>query len=89
MPRGRRCVRRKWVFDIKRNGVFFTHLLACGYYQIPGVDFTEAYSPVINDVTFCTLLLIHLIFGLCAWILDAQVAFLYGDLDKLVYMFCP
>jgi Reverse transcriptase (RNA-dependent DNA polymerase) len=52
MPRGRRCVHCKWVFDIKRNGVFCARLVECGYYQIPGVDFTEAYSPVINDVTF-------------------------------------
>jgi Reverse transcriptase (RNA-dependent DNA polymerase) len=51
-----------------------------------GVDFTEAYSPVNNDRT---LLLIQLIFGLCAWLLDVQVASLYGDLDELIsYMFC-
>jgi Reverse transcriptase (RNA-dependent DNA polymerase) len=89
MPRGRRCVCCKWVFDIKRNGVFRARLVACGYSQIPGVDFTEAYSPLINDVTFRTLLLIQLIFGLCAWLLDVQVAFLHGDLDELIYMFCP
>jgi Reverse transcriptase (RNA-dependent DNA polymerase) len=89
MPRGRRCVRCKWVFDIKRNGVFHSHLVACGYSQIPGVDFTEAYNPVINNVMFHTSLLIQLIFGLCAWLLDLQVAFLHGDLDELIYMFCP
>jgi Reverse transcriptase (RNA-dependent DNA polymerase) len=86
MPSGCRCVRCKWVVDIKRNGVFRAHLVACGYSHIPGVDFTEAYSPVINDVMFHTLLLIQLIFGLCAWLLDIQVAFLH-DLDEL--MFCP
>jgi Reverse transcriptase (RNA-dependent DNA polymerase) len=53
------------------------------------VDFTEAYSLVIDDATFRTLLLIQLIFCLCSWLLDVQVAFLCGDLDKLIYMFCP
>jgi Reverse transcriptase (RNA-dependent DNA polymerase) len=65
--------------------VFPSRLVACGYSYIPGVDFTEAYSPVINDVMFRT----QLIFGLCAWLLDVQVAFLHGDLDQLIYMFCP
>ena len=35
MPVGRRCVKCKWVFKIKRNGVFRARLVACGYSQIP------------------------------------------------------
>ena len=31
MPRDRRCVKNKWVFKIKRNGVFLARLVACGY----------------------------------------------------------
>ena len=38
MPKGRRCVKSKWVFDIKRSGLFKVRLVACGYSQIPGVD---------------------------------------------------
>ena len=30
MPQGKRCVCCKWVFDIKRNGVFRARLVACG-----------------------------------------------------------
>ena len=48
MPKDRRCVKSKWVFEVKRNGVFRARLVACGYTQIPGLDFTEAYSPVIG-----------------------------------------
>jgi Reverse transcriptase (RNA-dependent DNA polymerase) len=47
IPPNRRCVKHKWVFDIKRNGTFRARLVACGYTQIPGIDFMEAYSPVI------------------------------------------
>jgi hypothetical protein len=36
MPPGRRCVKHKWVFDIKRDGTFKARLVACGYSQIPG-----------------------------------------------------
>ena len=60
MPVGRRCVKCKWVFKIKRSGVFRPRLVACGYSQIPGVNFTENYSTVVNDVTFRLLLLILL-----------------------------
>jgi hypothetical protein len=43
IPRGRKCIKCNWVFDIKRNGVFRARLVACGYSQIPGIDFQDAY----------------------------------------------
>ena len=46
IPEGRRCVKHKWVLEIKQNGVFRARLVACGYSQVPGVDFTEVFSPV-------------------------------------------
>ena len=52
MEQGRRCVKHKWVFEIKRDGRFRARLVACGYSQIPGVDFNDVFSPVGHDVTF-------------------------------------
>ena len=52
MPANRRCVKNKWVLKIKRDGRFRARLVACGYSQVPGVDFTENYAPVVNDVTW-------------------------------------
>jgi Reverse transcriptase (RNA-dependent DNA polymerase) len=43
IPQGRKCIKNKWVFDIKRNGVFRARLVACGYSQIPGIDFQDVY----------------------------------------------
>ncbi|MCP4746748.1 MAG: hypothetical protein GY874_11505, partial [Desulfobacteraceae bacterium] len=40
-------MKSKWVFKVKRNGVFRPRLVACGYSKIPGEDFTENYSPVV------------------------------------------
>ena len=51
VPGNRRCVKCKWVFKIKRNRVFRARLVACGYSQIPGVDYTDSYS------LLCTILL--------------------------------
>ena len=42
----------RWVFKVKRNGVYHARLVTKGFSQIPGVDFTDNYSPVVNDVTF-------------------------------------
>ena len=42
----------RWVFKEKRNGVSHARLVAKGFSQIPGVDFTDNFSPVVNDVTF-------------------------------------
>ena len=51
-PNDCRLVGCRWVFKVKRNGVYHARLVAKGFSQIPGVDFTDNYSPVVNDVTF-------------------------------------
>ena len=89
MEPGRRCVKHKWVLEIKRSGRFRARLVACGYSQIPGVDFTEVYSPVINDVSFRIAMVIKLQLGLDAVIFDVETAFLHGDLKEKIYMDCP
>ena len=38
IPAGRRLVKCKWVFEIKRDGKFRARLVACGYSQIGGVE---------------------------------------------------
>ena len=63
--------------------------MACGYSQLTGVDFTEKYSPAVNGVTFCLLLLVKILFGLDAKIVDVETAFLYGDLEEEIFMEYP
>ncbi len=89
MPSGRRCVKHKWVFDIKREGTFKARLVACGYSQIPGVDFTDVYSPVVHDVTFRIMLVAELKWKLKSKIVDVESAFLNGELEEEIYMECP
>ena len=72
VPSGRRCVKNKWVFTIKRNGVFRARLVACGYSQVPGVDFSESFAPVVNDITFHILLVAMIAWGLKAKIIDVE-----------------
>jgi Reverse transcriptase (RNA-dependent DNA polymerase) len=89
VPLGRKCVKCKWVFDIKRNGVFRAPLVACGYSQTPGVDFQESYSPVINDAIFRLLLVLQLALCLKSVIIDIETAFLNGELTEEIYMSTP
>ena len=89
IPEGRRCVKHKWVLEIKRSGVFRARLVACGYSQVPGEDFNEVFSPVCNDVTFRILLICMIVWKLDALIFDVTTAFLTGDLEEEIYMECP
>ena len=89
MPRNRRCVKCKWVFKIKRNGVFRARLVACGYSQIAGVDFSENYSPVVNDISFRIGLIVMIVWRLTGKLVDVETAFLNGDLEEDIYMELP
>ena len=89
IPSGRRCVKHKWVLEIKRNGIFRARLVACGYSQIPGVDFTEFYAPVLSDVAFRVLLTLMLVNKYDAMIMDVETAFLHGELEEEIFMDCP
>jgi len=88
VPKNRRCVKSKWVFDIKRTGVFKVRLVACGYTQVPGIDFTDSFAPVITDISWRILILTMLVWHLSAKIIDVETAFLLGDLDEEIYMLC-
>ena len=91
MPKNRRCVKCKWIFEIKRSGIFRSRLVACGYSQVPGVDFTEFYSPVVNDVTIRILLVAEIVWKLVSRLIDVETAFLHGELaeGEEIYMECP
>ena len=75
IPSNRKCIKNKWVFDIKRDGRFRARLVACGYSQIPGVDFIDYYSPVVNDVVFRIIIIMQIIYKLPAVIIDIETAF--------------
>jgi len=57
--------------------------------QIPGVDFTDAFLPVIHDTTWRILLIVKLLWDLDACLIDVETAFLHGDLTNDIYMNCP
>eukprot|EP00980_Cylindrotheca_fusiformis_P026468 scaffold16219_cov100-Cylindrotheca_fusiformis.AAC.1 len=89
VPKNCRLVKCKWVFDVKRDGRFRARLVACGYTQIPGVDFQNSFAPTINDITWRLLLILLLVNNYDAKIIDVETAFLLGDLDEEIFMQAP
>jgi hypothetical protein len=66
-------------------------LVACGYSQVPGVDFTEFYSPAVNDVTIRILLVAEIVWKLVSRLIDVETALLHSELAKgeEIFMECP
>jgi hypothetical protein len=74
------------IFERDSNGFFCASLVECGYSQVPGVYFQVRFAPVINDVTFCTLLIMKLTWNLKGKIVEIETAFLHGNLKETIYM---
>ena len=63
--------------------------MVCGYSQIPGVDYSDSYLPVVHDITFCALLLAMMVEGLSGKIADVETALLHGELEEEIFTECP
>jgi hypothetical protein len=63
--------------------------VACGYSQIPGIDFSESFALVLNDVSFRIMLIAKLVWDMTSTVIDIETAFLHGDLDEEIYMEVP
>ena len=89
LPKGRKLIKNHWVFDQKTDGCKKARLVAKGLSQVEGIDFNKIFSPV---VCFETVRLMLAISALEQWYitgLDVKSTFLYGELDKELYMEQP
>ena len=89
IPENRRLIGNKWVFKIKRDGTYRARLVALGYSQIPGVDFTDNFAPVAHDVSFRIALARMMVERLDSLVMDVETAFLYGDIEEEIFMKSP
>ena len=86
IPNNRRLIGNKWVFKIKRDGTYRARLVALGYSQIQGVDYTDNFAPVAHDMSFRVALARLMVEKLDSLVMDVETAFLYGDIEEEIFM---
>ena len=89
IPKNRRLIGNKWGLKIKRDGTYRVRLVALGYSQIPGVDYTDSFAPVAHDVSFRIALARMMVEKLDSLVMDVETAFLYGEIDEEIFMKSP
>jgi transposase InsO family protein len=94
LPPGRKAVGSRWVYSHKydENGQIARHkarLVAQGFSQIEGLDYTDTFAPVAKYDTVRALLSMVAKFDLELDQMDVKTAFLNGQLDEEIYMRQP
>ncbi|GBM86801.1 Copia protein [Araneus ventricosus] len=85
----------RWVYNIKhdeKNNVkkYKSRLVAQGFKQRPGVNFTDVFAPLVNfDIIKFLFVLLVCILGWNHCQIDVKGAYLYGNLDIPIYMQQP
>jgi Reverse transcriptase (RNA-dependent DNA polymerase) len=89
VPPGKKIIGNRWVYALKDDGTYRACKVGQGFSHIPGKDFQENHAPVVHDTTFRFCLAQMLIHKLSSGQFDVVTAFLYGDLDEIIYMNFP
>ena len=50
----------RWVFNIKNDDRYRARLVAQGFSQIPGIDYFDSHSQVMNEISFIIILIVSL-----------------------------
>lgn len=94
LPPGAKTVGSRWVFVKKVNSEgqtvrYKARLVAQGYSQRPGFDYTATYSPVMDFTTYRLLIAFSKFMKFDMDSLDIVTAYLYGELDREIYINIP
>lgn len=94
LPEGVTPIGCVWVFKRKLDEFgnvirYKARLCAQGFTQEKGVDFDETFAPVARLSTIRALLAIAIKEGLEIYQVDVDSAYLYGEIDKEIYMMAP
>ncbi|KAF7763798.1 hypothetical protein Agabi119p4_8335 [Agaricus bisporus var. burnettii] len=94
LPPGKKVVNSGWVFKVKRlaNGSierYRARLVAKGYSQRPGFDFTEVFAPTFRPASLRLIIALAAREGYKMRSVDISSAFTYGELEEEIYMRQP
>ena len=88
-PTNRKVIKNRWVFDVKSDGWKCACLVVKGFSQTEGLDFDQIFSPVVHFETVRCMLALATLEDWHISGLDVRSAYLYGKLDKEIYMEFP
>ena len=82
-----KAIRCKWVFKTKKDSLgnierYKTRLVAKGFTQNEGIDYTETFSPVSKKDSFQVIMALIAHFDMELHQIDVKTAFLNGDLEE-------
>ena len=86
IPNNHRLIGSKWVLKLKCDSTYCARLLVLGYSRIPGVNITDNFATMLNNITFCSMLSRKLIKKVYTRIIDMEMALLYGGLEDEISM---
>jgi len=94
LPPGRKAISCKWILRRKLNSDgsvarYKARLVARGFSQVEGLDYSETFSPVLRMSSFRVLMALTAALNLEVHHMDVQTAFLHGDLPEEIYMKQP
>lgn len=94
LPRENKTVKCKWVFSTKTDEMgnilrFKARLVARGFSQEYGIDYTETFSPVVKYTTIRFVLALAAARNLKVTQMDAVTAYLNGNMKETIYMDQP
>ena len=93
LPPGRKLVRTKWEYRTKKESgkivKWKARLVAMGFTQLAGIDFTETYSPVARFTSIRMIVAVAVLLGLEVHQMDVETAFLNADLVEEIYVAMP
>lgn len=94
LPEGVKTIRVKWIFKTESNEFgevekCKAHLVAKGYAQQFGVDYTEVCALVARWDTVGMIIALAAQKDWCVFQLDVKSSFLHGDLSEAVYIEQP
>ena len=94
LPPGKKAIASGWVFRVKRNPDgsverYKGRLVAKGFSQRPGQDYTEVFAPASRSASVRLVLAISAIEDLHLHSVDISHAFIHGELEEEIYMKQP
>ena len=95
LPKNKKPIRCKWIYKHK-EGIpnveeprYKARLVAKGFSQIPGIDYTDIFSPVVKHSSIRAILALTTHNDYELEQMDVKTAFLHGELEEEIYMLQP